>query len=147
MNLYNLPTCCDFTIFGDCILSTYVQSILIHLYILCLFAAVYPNSYVAGIVLGALALVALCCSVFCLCVYSEEIKKATKNCCKRRARPQTREPAQTSQSTGNNRSPSSVSPGGSNPGPTVADEPPGQKQEHPANPGAPPPYEGVEKVV
>ena len=147
MNLYNLPTCCDFTIFGDCILPTYVCTKYTNSLVFCSFAAVYPNSYVAGIVLGVLALVALCCSVCCLCMYSEEIKKAAKNSCKKPARRQTREPAQTSQSTGNNRSPSTVSPGGSNPGPTVADEPPGQKQEHPANPGAPPPYEGVEKVV
>ena len=63
------------------------------------------------------------------------------------ARPQAIAAALTAQSTGNDKSPSTVSAGGSNPGPTVADEPPGRKQEHPSTPEAPPPYEGVEKVV
>ena len=99
--------------------------------VFCSFAAVVPEPWVIGVSCSVAVVIVICC----ICVVLKECDK-----CKREA-------AQTSQSTGNNRSPSTVSPGGSNPGPTVANEPPGQKQEHPANPGPPPPYEGVEKVV
>ena len=112
----------------------------------CSFAAVVLEPWFIALVVFA-GLFCLCWVCVCIGKFIEAIRNDLNSNSECHARPQAIAAALTAQSTGNDKSPSTVSPGGSNPGPTVADEPPGRKQEHPSTPEAPPPYEGVEKVV